>query len=274
MSQHAKSMAEWLAFLGQAEIPVLGQTARKLERLRDDDVQLDARSVADVVTDDPLMTVKLLRYLQMRKHRQQQHDLVDVRQTLLMIGLDAFFRDVPAAPRVEDILRARTPALLELLKTVRRAQRSASYAFDWALRLHDLHAEEVRVSALLSHVSEMLMWCFDPEAMFEIRQRQRTDPGLRSADAQRQVLGFSGIELQRQLTLQWRLPELLTNLMDPAQARSQRVRNVVLAVNLARHSADGWHDAALPDDFREIAALLHIDARMVPALVGDESVVA
>ncbi|HEX7972533.1 MAG TPA: HDOD domain-containing protein, partial [Thiobacillus sp.] len=154
-----------------------------------------------------------------------------------------------------------------LLHTVRRAQRSAHYAFDWALRLHDLHAEEVQVSALLTHVAEMLMWCFDPGPMLEIRKLQGGDPTLRSADAQRQVLGFTGMELQRQLTLEWRLPALLTNLMDPAQAHSTRVRNVMLAVNLARHSARGWHDAALPDDFHDIADLLHLDTNTVMALV-------
>jgi hypothetical protein len=113
----------------------------------------------------------------------------------------------------------------------------------------------------------MLMWCFDPDAMLEIRKRQAADPALRSADAQKQVLGFSGMELQRQLTVEWKLPALLMNLMDPAQARSARVRNVMLAVNLARHSAQGWHDAALPDDYREIADLLRMEPDRVMRLV-------
>jgi hypothetical protein len=267
MTQQQKSLTEWLDFLGQADIPVLRHTARVLERLRADDAQLNARSLADGVTDDPLMTVKLLRHLQTHKHRNQQHELVDVTQTLLMLGLDTFFREVPAAPLAEAMLHEQPAALTQLLHTVRRAQRSANYAFDWALRLHDLHAEEVRVSALLTHVAEMLLWCFNPEAMLAIRKLQGADPSLRSVDAQRRVLGFTGMELQRQLTLEWQLPELLANLLDPAQARSSRVRNVMLAVNLARHSAEGWHDAALPDDYSQIAALLRMDAHKVIALV-------
>ncbi len=265
--QQQKSLTEWLDFLGQADIPVLKYTARELDRLRTDDAQLNARRVADVVTDDPLMTVKLLRAMQTRKHRNQQYELVDVKQTLLMMGLDTFFREVPAIPLAEDVLHAHPAALTQLLHTARRAQRSSHYAFDWALRLHDLHAEEVLVSALLTHVAEMLMWCFNPEAMLVIRKLQGADPTLRSADAQRLVLGFSGMELQRQLTLEWQLPALLANLTDPAQARSTRVRNVMLAVNLARHSAHGWHDAALPDDYSQIAELLHLDENKVMALV-------
>lgn len=267
MAQQPVNLADWLAFLGRADIPVLKRTARELDRLREDEAQLNARTIAEVVTDDPLMTVKLLRYMQTHKHRNQTHELVDVKQALLMMGLDTFFREIPPTPIAEEMLQAHPAALVCLLRTVRRAQRAAYYAFDWALRLHDMHAEEVQVSALLTHMSEMLMWCFSPERMLEIQYLQAADHTMRSAEAQNRVLGFAGLELQRQLTIAWRLPELLRNLMDPALARTTRVRNVMLAANLARHSAHGWHDAALPDDFDEIAALLHMNPNKVIALI-------
>ena len=265
--QQPKSLAAWLAFLRQADIPVLKHTTRELERLRADESLLNARSIAHVVTDDPLMTVKLLRYMQTHKHRNQKYELVDVKEALLMMGLDTFFREVPAIPISEDMLHGHLDALVHLLHTVRRAQRAAHYAFDWALRLHDLHAEEVHVSALLAHVAEMLLWCFNPAQMLEIQKRLDADRALRSADVQKQVLGFTGMELQRQLTTEWQLPALLMNLMDPAQANTIRVRNVMLAVDLARHSAQGWDNAALPDDYREIGTLLRMETDKVMALV-------
>ena len=270
MAQQAKSIAEWLAFFGRADIPVLRHTARDLEKLRADQSLLNASSIANVVTDDPLMTVKLLRYMQMHKRNSQAYELVDVKQMLLMMGLDAFFDAVPAKPMAEEMLRGHLDALVCLLQTVRRAQRAADFAFDWALRLHDLHAQEVLVSALLTHVSEMLMWCFNPGQMLEIRKRQQADPSLRSADVQNAVLGFTGLELQRQLTLEWRLPELLQNLMDPALSHTPRVRNVMLAVDLARHSAEGWDNAALPDDYVEIGSLLRMEPERVKSLVKAE----
>ena len=36
------------------------------------------------------------------------------------------------------------------------------------------------------------------------------------------------------------------------------MRNVLLAIQLARHTARGWDNAALPDDVRDIAALLNL----------------
>ena len=262
-----KSMTDWLALFGRADIPVLRHTARDLEHQRENQGLLNASSIANVVTDDPLMTLKLLRYMQVHKRNSQAYELVDVKQMLLMMGLDSFFLAVPAKPVVEEALRGQLDALVCLLQTVRRAQRAADYAFDWALRLHDLHAQEVLVSALLSHVAEMLMWCFNPEQMLDIRKRQMADTTLRSAGVQQAVMGFTGVELQRQLIREWKLPELLQNMMNPELSQVPRVRNVVLAVNLARHSAQGWDNAALPDDYREIGVLLRMEPERVKSLV-------
>jgi hypothetical protein len=57
----------------------------------------------------------------------------------------------------------------------------------------------------------------------------------------------------------WRLPALVVQLLDDRQAENPRVRNVKLAVDLARHAAKGWKDPALPDDFKGIRDLLHVN---------------
>jgi HD-like signal output (HDOD) protein len=266
MSFEVKSLSGWIDFFGQADIPVLHHTVRTLEHLNTGH-SLNANSVADIVNDDPLMTVKLLRYMQSHKHRVQVQELIDVKQTLLMIGMETFFRDFPFTLIAEEMLREQREARIFLQHTVRRAQRSAWYAADWAIRLHDLHFEEVRVSALLTHVTEMLMWCFNPGLMLVIRKQQALEPTRRSAEIQKQVLGFAGVDLQRQLVTEWQLPKLLASLTDPEQADSSRVRTVLLAVRLARHSANGWHDPALVDDYTAIGELLHIDPGKVMSMV-------
>ncbi len=86
------------------------------------------------------------------------------------------------------------------------------------------------------------------------------DNTLRSQDVQEEVLGFTVRALQHELVIRWGLPHLLVTLMEDAHATSSRVRNVTLAVNLARHSDNGWDDAALPDDYNKIGQLL----RMTP----------
>lgn len=262
-------LSEWVSFLTKTEIPVLRQTARNITLLEQDDKHLNARSLAHVVKNDPLMTAKLLRYLQQHKHRCQEHDVVEVEQMIMMLGLETTLNKVSPKPLVEEVLgRGHMNNLVYLLKTTHRAHVASSYAFDWAVRLHDLHFEEIRITALLHDISEILMWCFAPDDMLKIKNMQKQDKTIRSAAAQESIFGFSLNQLQYELAVKWKLPQLLMTVMDPSCSHQQRVRNVNYAVNLARHSANGWDDAALPDDYDDIARLLHLQPTEVMTIVG------
>jgi HD-like signal output (HDOD) protein len=269
--QNVTGLEGWVDFLTTADIPVLKQTARDLAVLHEDQNKLSARGVAQAIAVDPMMTVKLLRYLQQHKHRSQTSEVTLVEQALIMLGVEAFFNKIPAQPTVQDLLNGQTDALVHLLHRVHRAHRASEYAYDWAVRLSDLHYEEVRIAALLHDLAEMLMWCFAPKEMLKIRDMQHQDRSLRSRAAQEQVLGFALADLQKSLVQTWDLPELLLVLMDDENANKPRVRNVELAVNLARHSSNGWDDAALPDDYKDIGELLRIPAEQVMVMVGADA---
>jgi HD-like signal output (HDOD) protein len=271
MQQDIQGLENWVAFLSRADIPVLKHTSRDLAALRADQDHLSARGVAKVIAIDPMMTVKVLRYLQTHKHRIQTSEVIQVEQALIMMGVDAFFDKIPALPLIQEVLQGHTDALIQLLHVIHRSHRASEYAYDWAVRMSDLHFEEVRIAALLHDLAEVLMWCFAPQQMLKIRDMQLHDKALRTRAVQEQVFGFSLFDMQKTLVRNWELPELLMTLMDDACSNQQRVRNVVLAVNLARHSANGWDDAALPDDYKDIAELLRMKPEQVELMVGVEA---
>ena len=95
-----------------------------------------------------------------------------------------------------------------MLRLIRRAHRAAHFAADWATHLADLHAEEVRIAALLHDLSEMLMWCFAPDKMNIIYNKQQADKTLRSQAVQQEVLGFVLHDLQKELVEVFQLPPL------------------------------------------------------------------
>lgn len=264
---------QWVALLSTS-MPVLRQTARELEALRAQGDKLSVSDITAVIARDPLMTIKLLRYLQGHKHRSQVTEVVQIEQALLMIGVGQFFNNVVPQPLIEDMLKDHVAALPPVLRVVHRAQRASEYARDWAVQLRDLHFEQIRIAALLHDFSEILMWCFAPDQMLEIHTMQLHDKNLRSRDVQIRVLGFTLLELQRELVVRWGLPKLLLTLMDDEITHGQRERNVVLANNLARHSANGWDDAALPDDYRELGELLRITPEEAMALATADTAAA
>ena len=265
---NTRDIKAWVDFIKQVDIPVLKHTAREIARLQEDEDKLSARGLSAVVLNDPMMVFKVLCYSQNHKSRHQLQDLLQVEQAIIMMGMTTFFRDIPPSFLVEDTLKHNLTALTHLLRMIKRAHRAAKFAADWATHLADLHAEEVCIAALLHDLSEMLMWCFAPEKMNTIYNMQHVDKALRSQAVQEEVLGFKLHDLQNELVDVFKLPPLLSQLMHSEAASEQRVKNVTLAVNLARHSANGWDDAALPDDYSDIAEFLRIDVDRAKRIIG------
>jgi HD-like signal output (HDOD) protein len=117
----------------------------------------------------------------------------------------------------------------------------------------DHDASVIHDAALLHDFTELLMWVRAPALALQIQQRQLADPTLRSAAVQREVLNVELPRLEHALMVAWRLPKLLVQITDDhAPQANAQMRNVQLALRVARHSALCWDNAALPDDVREV----------------------
>lgn len=262
---------DWVVLFSNNTLPILRVTRRHLDEMRADIDNVDARELARIILADPIMTVRVLAYIQPIKGRTLQHDITTIAGALMMAGIEPFFNHFTALPTVEDLLKGIDPhALLGVLQIIRRAQRAADYAQDWAIWRHDINMEEVRIAALLHDLAEILVWSYAPKLGLAIHQLQIADPNRRSADAQTEVLGLTFHEIQQALCRVWNLPELLLHLIADDTSPQPRVRNVRLAVQLARHSSHGWDDAALPDDYAEIGELLNISPEAVRQRLGLE----
>lgn len=259
----------WVLLFSNNSLPVLRVTKRRLDEMRQDVDRVDARELARIILQDPIMTVRMLAFIQPMRGRSLQHDITTIASAVMMAGMNPFFRRFDDMPTVEGMLKGQDPhALLGVLQVIRRAQRAADYAQEWAIWRNDINMEEVRIAALLHDLTEMLIWCFAPKLGLEIRALQQANPTMRSTDAQTATLGLTFEDIQLELCKVWHLPELLQNLIDASNASQPRVRNVALAVRLARHSSNGWHDPALPDDFKDIGHLLNIRPEVVRQRIG------
>lgn len=252
------SIDSYIAYFAGADIPVLRRSMRELAELRKDEENVAGRRIASVVLQDPLLALRVLVYLEANRRRSQNHDITTVERAIMMMGITPFFSRFCDLPTIEAGLAQHPKALIGVLKVITRAKTAADLARDWAILRHDIDVDEVTVAALLHDVAEILLWCFAPEAMLQVARDLQATPGLRSAQAQTQHLGYTVHEIQLALVRAWHLPELLITLMDEKQADNARVRNVVLACNMARHLANGWDDPALPDDYKGVADLLHL----------------
>jgi HD-like signal output (HDOD) protein len=269
LTQALPDLDAWTAHFKAAEIPILADTAEALEAMRQREDDMDANLIGEMISGDPLMTLKVLAYAATHRGSRMVTDTETVTATLVMMGISPFFRAFGPQPTVEERLAGEPEALAGLLGTVRRGHRSANFALGLAVQRHDHDAAVIHEAALLHDFAEMLLWCHAPALALKMRRAQQADSTLRSNAVQRQVLNIELAELQQSLMKAWRLPELLIRISDDAHAEQASVRNVALAVRLARHTAQGWDNAAIPDDVADIAALLNQSYDATLQLIGE-----
>lgn len=246
----------WIEVIGLAQLPVLGQTLRQITSLRSDEENVRPRDISQLVLHDPLMALRVLRFLKARHKDRMQTEITTIEHAVMMMGVSPFFRTFTNLRSLDTELASKRPAWLGLIAVVGRARHAAMHAREWALLRHDVESDEVVIATLLHDMAEMLLWYFTPTLAQEIDARLAADATQRSVDVQRAVLGFGLNELQVALAAAWDLPPLITSLMDDYRAERPRARNVLLAVNLTRHSSHGWEDAALRDDIDAIRRLI------------------
>jgi len=251
-------LAAWTECFRDADIPVIAATAEALEALRENEDDVDANLLGEMIASDPLMTLKVLAYAACHRTRRLVTDTETVTASLVMMGISPFFRDFGAQPTIEETLRDSPEALEGLQQVLRRAHRAANFALGFAVRRMDPDAAVIHQAGLLHDFAEMLLWCHAPALALKIRDQQRNDASLRSRAAQSKVLNIELHDLQHALMQTWRLPRLLLDITDDRHAEHPTARSVVLAIRLARHTAQGWDNAAVPDDVRDIAQLLNL----------------
>ncbi|MEF8701550.1 MAG: HDOD domain-containing protein [Candidatus Accumulibacter sp. UW26] len=251
-------LESWMTLIRCRKMPILRKTARRLDEARQNIDQVSGRDITEIVLQDPMLAIRVLAYIQDVTSRHLQSDITNIASAVMMLGVDPFFREFDQPLTIESLLAGQPQALLGVLQVILRTQRASHYAHEWAFARHDMNVEEVALAALLHDLAEILLWCFAPQLAIAIRSRLQADRTLRSASVQQEVLGFPLTELQLALCHSWRLPALLILLMDDGCAHLPRVQNVRLAVNLARHSTDGWSGPAVADDLSAVQELLHI----------------
>ncbi len=252
-------LAGWASLFDHARLPVLASTAVALEAMRAVEDAVDAHQLAEAIESDPLMTLKVLAHVAHLRRGREGSEVETVTEALVMLGIPPFFRTFGPQEVVQDRLAAMPDALAGFEDVLRRSHRAARFAMGFAVHRMDHDAPVLHEAALLHGFAELLLWLQAPALALQIQQQQAADSTLRSAAAQQAVLHVELSDLQHLLMQRWRLPSLLLHITDEhAQNQSSQARNVLLAIRVARHSAQGWDNAALPDDVHAVAELLQL----------------
>jgi HD-like signal output (HDOD) protein len=260
-------LSAWTRYFQNATIPVLASTSLALEALRAVEDEVDASMLSEVIGVDPFMILKLMAHVAAKRRPGESTETESVVSALVMMGIPPFFRNFGLQPTVEDQLHDQPEALAGFLALLQRAQRAGNFALAFAVHRSDRDAAVIQQAAFLHDFAEMLVWCHAPTLALELQGMQSANPSLRTASLQRYVLHIDLDDLRQALMKLWHLPSLLVRISDGKHPDHPIVRNVLLAVRLARHTAQSWDNAAIPDDIHDIAQLLNAAPRVALSFV-------
>jgi hypothetical protein len=257
-----RDLAAWTRWFAGAEIPVLPETAEALEACRANEDKVDANSLGEMISGDPLMTLKVLAY----ESRHRSRRVITSAETCdLGTGHDghlAVLSRFGPQQTIDDLLGSRPEAMAGLQGVLQRAPPRREFR----ARLRDPPHRSGRGGH-----SRRRLGCneFGRNAAV-VPRPEFSPPGFRRCRTRIRAAFEHGAarraEHRARRAASARSPNMSAAGADrrvdgggqgPGQTSA---RIVALAARLARHTARGWDNAALPDDLSEIAALLNLSA--------------
>lgn len=239
--------SQWAAYLEHMDLPVKAATKRaltELEASRGD--LLSPKELAQLMLDDALFALRLLKEANQRLPRRLSRDITTPLGAVLALGSTVYSAQLQNAPEVDD-------SNTGFAACESRAALAGSIAHAFASYHHDLDPGELALAALLSNSGEIELWAFAPELAQAAVDELASGRAKRSEQAQHQACGFAFKDLTLLMSEYWQLPQLIVQLIRGDE--SLRAKLARLAVDCARHLSNGADDPALPHDVREAARL-------------------
>ncbi len=223
-------VSQWAAYFEHQALPVMRRSKQLMLQL--DAVEgemLSPKALSDIVLQDPLLCLCLLREAERRKSHRLGRETTTALAAILQLGVDEFRKLLLASPEVDEQNAG-------LLRVESRARVAAQLALAWSTGRGDLNPEEVAVASLLGGIGDLLLWVYAPDIPQKAEDELHSGRAARSAQAQMQACGFTFKELTLQCAERWKLPGLVIQLLRGSESiRAQMTRT---CSNAARHVLD------------------------------------
>ena len=221
---------QWAAYFEHQALPVMRRSKRLMALLdAAEDEWLAPRDLADIVLQDPLLCLCLLREAERRKSHRLDHETTTALAAILQLGVDEFRKLLLSSPEIDEDNHG-------LIKVETRARVASQIAQVWSVGRQDFNPEEVAVAALLAGTGDLLLWVYAADLPQKAAEELASGRAPRSAQAQMQSCGFTFKQLTLQCAERWKLPSLVLQLLRGAESvRAQLTRT---CSNAARHVLD------------------------------------
>jgi HD-like signal output (HDOD) protein len=225
--------------------------------------------LSEVISRDPGFSLHVMRQINNLPNPPKE-PINKVSLAIPLLGMDAIEQASRKLPSLEAKLKG--PPRRGLIDCYSRAAHAAFYARSFAERLRWQEADSLYTAALLYDIGEMALWSAAADKMRAVHTR--INQGTTYESASRQILGFTLEELSVQLSIKWRLPDLIRDSQGLFNSYLPKPLSVMLASTLARDSHLGWQRTKTVDDIELLAEFLEISHSEATAYLHRQAVEA
>jgi HD-like signal output (HDOD) protein len=263
----------WRDKLASSDTLVFTRTVSDVNLVALDDLT-SASDLSKVVGHDVSMAARFLRIASSALFNRQGRTVDTINAAIVRIGFDAIRELAVSLALIEHVLNGEPHA--RVTRTMTRAFHAATQAKALVGLANEDRLEEVFAAALLHELGSMLFWARGDEEGVALEALQAA--GVPEAEAERQVLGFSLLELSAELADEWHLGELMKLALSSnwqaasrqSAERSAQIRAVLWGHEIARTvEQEGQGSPAVRELLQRIASELDLDEVALNTLVEE-----
>lgn len=240
-SNSTQGIDAWVTRLNRAELPVLGNVMREINRLtKDSDTSVN--QLAQVIIKDAGLTAKVLRLANsIHFNPYAEQEVTTISRAVQKLGFQGIKALSLSVMLIDSLLKR--GARERMLQWLGRAFHSAVQAEQLIAARNPAMKEDVFIAALLYRLGELAFWSCRGEQMSEL------EAGLGDASGdetiEREVLGTTLQEITRQLASVWQMGPTLLEAVGDASSDSPAVQAVRLGDAISAAAEQGWDSEAL-----------------------------
>ncbi len=251
----ARNTDIWVAYLNQAELPVLAHTLRQIQELTQSQTS-SVQDLAEAILRDAELTTQVLKAANTVYYNPNVQAISTVSRAIALLGFDTI-KSIAMAAVVIDHLFQRKP-VVPLLKSMAFALHGAVQARQILGRNDPQRREEIFIAALLAGIGELAFWsCRTPSAV----ELQKAMEEMEPLSAQRRILGTTFGDITQRLAEIWHLGPLLRTVVSPKcpdQGLAAQVRAICVLVRASEH---GWSTPAAERALARLTATLDAEPK-------------
>jgi HD-like signal output (HDOD) protein len=262
-----KNIAQWIEFISDADFPLFNETMQQLNDARQSDSS-HANEITKIILHDTNLTASVLKLANSAYFNRQAKQVSTISRAIVMLGVNTIHSLALSAMMLSNVATPEAPQ--PLLSCIANSFFRGLLARKIAIHKKSIDPEEAYIAGLLQEFGRIAFWHLAGVSRDLIQEKMES--GMSSADAERQVLGFTLSHLNTELFKKWRLNHWILNSKDQKVVEKGPLGNVIFADKITELLSNDWRHPDLGDVIYDLSGYIKKGTKQIDDMLVSNAV--